>query len=426
MSGIEDILGQVMASHDQDAPAAPDLLRALKATPGPPGRRGKWPGLITPLAAAAAVTAVVAASLAISTAFRGHARPAGPGPAAQSHPSPAPLRPAALRQAALRQVPRYFAALARTGPVQLIGGEAAVVRSTVTGHILATVAPPRPYRIFTWVSAAADDRTFVLAAQRYWPIASGQAGMPAQNRDITTPTVFFKLAFDPATHTAKLARLAVPETIQASQLAGMTVSPDGTRLALDLAPVHPGRHPRHRGDPVLGLAGRRLDRQLQAVRPGLLLDRGRDDAGVPAVGHRAPQAHLHPAARHHRAGHQPGVLQDRPHLPGPRRARLHHAPHPRRHQDRHRHPAGDHRVLRPHRTAHPVRGPVPPGLVRLAGCAVGRPGRPGARRLRPPRQANPLRPRPHPRRPHREHVHPDPQRRRPGRSDRLVDVPFTR
>jgi hypothetical protein len=42
------------------------------------------------------------------------------------------------------------------------------------------------------------------------------------------------MTFDPATHTAKLARLAVPETIQASQLAGMTVSPDGTRLALDL------------------------------------------------------------------------------------------------------------------------------------------------------------------------------------------------
>ena len=59
------------------------------------------------------------------------------------------------------------------------------------------------------MSAAADDRTFVLAAQRFWPIASGQAEIPAQNRDITTPTVFFKLAFDPATHTAKLARLAV-------------------------------------------------------------------------------------------------------------------------------------------------------------------------------------------------------------------------
>jgi hypothetical protein len=157
-----------------------------------------------------------------------------PGLAAQSHPSPAPLRPAALGPAALRQVPRYFAELTRTGPVQVVGGEAAVVRSTLTGRVLATVAPPPPYWIFTWVSAAADDRTFVLAAQRYWPIGSGRAGLPAENRDNTTPTVFFRMTFDPATHTAKLARLAVPETIQSAQLAGMTVSPDGTRLALDL------------------------------------------------------------------------------------------------------------------------------------------------------------------------------------------------
>ena len=149
----------------------------------------------------------------------------------RSHSSPAALRPAALRPAALGQVPRFFAQLTDRVQVQ---AQAAVVRSTLTGHVLATVAPPRPYRIFTWVSAAADDRAFVLAAQRYWPIGSGQAGMPAQNRDNTTPTVFFKMTFDPATHTAKLARLAVPETIQSAQLAGMTVSPDGTRLALDL------------------------------------------------------------------------------------------------------------------------------------------------------------------------------------------------
>jgi hypothetical protein len=177
------------------------------------------------------VTGVVV-MLALGGALGGYAVSADL--AAQSHLSPAALRPAALRPAALRQVPRYFAELTRTGPVQLMGGEAAVVRSTLTGRVLATVAPPRPYQIFTWVSAADDDRTFVLAAQRYWPIGSGQAGMPAQTRDNTTPTVFFRMAFDPATHTSKLARLAVPETIQSAQLAGMTVSPDGTRLALDL------------------------------------------------------------------------------------------------------------------------------------------------------------------------------------------------
>jgi hypothetical protein len=187
VSGIEDILRQVMASHDQEAPGAPDLLHVLEATPAPPSRRGKWSGLLVPL-----------------------------GPAA------------------LRQVPPYFAELTLTAPVQVMGGEAVAVRSTLTGRVLATVTPPPPYQIFTWVSAADDDRTFVLAAQRYWPIGSGQAGLPAQNRDNTTPTVFFRMTFDPATHTAKLARLAVPETIHADQLAGMSVSPDGTRLALDL------------------------------------------------------------------------------------------------------------------------------------------------------------------------------------------------
>jgi hypothetical protein len=210
-------------------------MGSLIAPPGSPGsagadaaqalfqearrrRRRRWLAGI----AAVVVTGAVVAVSAVAWLPRGLGR---------SHPSPAALRPAALRPAALRQVPPYFAQLTDRVQVQ---AQAAVMRSTLTGHVLATVTPPRPYRIFTWVSAAGDDRTFVLAAQRYWHIGSGQAGLPAQNRDNTTPTVFFRMTFDPATHTAKLARLAVPETIQAAQLAGMTVSPDGTRLALDL------------------------------------------------------------------------------------------------------------------------------------------------------------------------------------------------
>jgi hypothetical protein len=188
-----------------------------------PGRWGTW---LTPLAAAAAVTAVVATSLAISTTFHGHAHATGPAPAAPVHGSP--LGPKRL----LSLAPPYFVAL--SGPTRSEGDYRAVVRSTVTGHTLATVTPPRPYRVFTWVSGAADDRTFVLAAQRYWYIASGQAGLPAENRDNITPTVFFRLSFDPHTRSAQLTRLAVPGTVHASGLAGMAVSPDGTRLALDL------------------------------------------------------------------------------------------------------------------------------------------------------------------------------------------------
>ncbi len=182
----------------------------------------RWTAVLTPLAAAAAVAAVVAASLAISTAFRGRSHGTGPASAARLYGAPLG------GQAALRHVPRYFVALSDT-----VSARSAAVRSTITGRTLATLTPPRPYKIFTWVSGASDDRTFVLAAQRYWHIASGQAGLPAEKRDNTTPTVFFKLNFDPATGTARLTPQAVPEKIPSSQLGGMTLSPDGTRLALD-------------------------------------------------------------------------------------------------------------------------------------------------------------------------------------------------
>jgi hypothetical protein len=190
-----------------------------------PGRWGTW---LAPLAAAAAVAAVVATSLAISATFHGHAHGNGSGPALAAPAHRAPLGPAS----ALHLVPPYFVAL--SGHTRSEGDYRAVVRSTVTGRTLATVTPPQPYQVFTWVSGAADDRTFVLAAQRYWYIASGQAGLPAESRDNTTATVFFKLTFAPRTRSVQLTRLAVPGLIRSSDLAGMAVSPDGTRLALDL------------------------------------------------------------------------------------------------------------------------------------------------------------------------------------------------
>jgi hypothetical protein len=201
----------------------PLRLRGTRRTrlPHVPGRWGTW---LTPLAAAAAVAAVVAGSLAISATFHGHARSTGQAAAARWNGSPVGPR------SALREVPPYFVALP---PQALIYARTALVRSTVTGRVLATVSPPRPYKVFTWVSGTADDRTFVLAAQRWWNISSGPAGTRAQERDDNAPTVFFKLAFDPATGTAKLTRLTVPEKIRATNLGGVGVSPDGTRLALD-------------------------------------------------------------------------------------------------------------------------------------------------------------------------------------------------
>jgi hypothetical protein len=201
----------------------PLRLRGTRRTrlPRTPRRWGTW---LTPLAAAAAVAAVVAASLAISTTFHGDARSAGPATAQRFNGSPAGPR------SALRKVPPYFVVLP---PQALIYARTAQLRSTVTGRVLTTFSPPRPYKVFTWVSGTADGHTFVLAAQRWWNIASGQAGMHAQERDNNAPTVFFKLVFDPATGTAQLTRLTVPEKVRATNLGGVGVSPDGTRLALD-------------------------------------------------------------------------------------------------------------------------------------------------------------------------------------------------
>jgi hypothetical protein len=227
MNTVEDKVRMALRETGEEISphSVPPLrLRGARRTSLPriPGRWGTW---LTPLAAAAAVVAVVAGSLAISTTFHGHARSTGQAAAARWNGSPVGPR------SALREVPPYFVVLP---PQALIYARTAQVRSTVTGRLLATFSPPRPYKVFTWVSGTADHRTFVLAAQRWWNISSSQAGRRAQERDDNAPTVFFKLAFDPATGGAKLTRLTVPEKITATNLGGVGVSPDGTRLALDL------------------------------------------------------------------------------------------------------------------------------------------------------------------------------------------------
>jgi hypothetical protein len=226
MNTVEDKVRMALRETGEEisAHSVPPLrLRGTQRSrlPRIPGRWGTW---LTPLAAAAAVAAVVAASLAISTTFHGHTR--STGPATPTRWNGSPVGP----PSALRKVPPYFVALP---PQAYIYARTALVRSTVTGRVLTTVSPPRPYKVFIWVSGAADDRTFVLAAQRWWNIASGQAGTHAQERDGSTPTVFFRLTFDPRTRSAQLTRLSVPGKIHSSDLAGMAVSPDGTRLALD-------------------------------------------------------------------------------------------------------------------------------------------------------------------------------------------------
>ena len=174
--------------------------------PGQPAWR-RWRGWLAPVAAALAVITAVALSLAISDVVGG--RPGG---------KPAP-RPAA----AFAQVPRYFVAL--TGNALPDQGQRAVAVATATGKVLGSVAVPAPYHVFTWVAAAGDDRTFVLAAQRARPVggALGQVmGVGAAK--------LYRLVLHRSGRPGALEPLSLP--LLSGSINGFALSPGGTKLAV--------------------------------------------------------------------------------------------------------------------------------------------------------------------------------------------------
>jgi hypothetical protein len=146
-------------------------------------------------------------------------------------------RSAAGQETAGEAVPEFYVALEFTGDGRCCrpGLPSApltevVVRVTATGTALAAISAPRPCSTFTGVTAAADHRTFVLAAQK-------PARLP-----LTTPPVtrFFLLRVDPASPVpagrARLEPLAIPEQPPGRVVSGLAVSPDASRLAVTVGP----------------------------------------------------------------------------------------------------------------------------------------------------------------------------------------------
>ena len=222
MTTIEDRLrAATQAAAQTVAPdSAPPLHLPDRPSRGLPARwlgRRRWAGWLAPLAAAAAVTGVVAGSLAVSGVF--HSRPAR-----RVYVNP-------------QQVPPFYVALMVTGggnccqPGQ--PGEPAtraLVRATATGTVLATITPPRPYGTFVGVTGAGDGRTFVLGAQREERIRpSPRDGYPAA-------TKFFLLRINPASASAggraTLAPLPIAEQPADGEIWSFALSPQGTSLAV--------------------------------------------------------------------------------------------------------------------------------------------------------------------------------------------------
>jgi hypothetical protein len=98
----------------------------------------------------------------------------------------------------------------------------AVIRDTLTGATVATIWPHGPFDTFVAATAAADDRTFVLAAQNI----SKSGVFPCGS------TKLFQAQLNSADGKVTVRSLSVPVYAATSQVDAMAISPDGTRLAV--------------------------------------------------------------------------------------------------------------------------------------------------------------------------------------------------
>lgn len=194
---------------------------------GPVRSGQRWRRVVVPLAAAASIVLVITASLAlIGPTHAGGHLPRGDGGHLPRGAVTLGVAPAYTGGT----VPPYYVAL-EPGPLSGASTRA-VVRATATGAELAVVTPPGPYRVFTAASAAADDRTFVLAAER----SSDYDGPPSDD-----PEKYFVLRLDPADHTARLTALPIPAE-PASQVVDEALAPDGSKLAIALGAGRRGEY----------------------------------------------------------------------------------------------------------------------------------------------------------------------------------------
>jgi hypothetical protein len=183
----------------------------LPAIPARPLRARRWVAWTAPVAAAAAV-----AALAVSLA-------------AVRHTPNAPVAPAAV-PAASGVLPEYYAALDNpSGPLtQILPGKHQTpvslrVGDDRTGKLITTITPPDG-QTFAGLTAAADDRTFVVAAEQF----------PVQQFSPSANTVAWYLVHltPGSAHPVTLTRLPIPGQPAGTQVSAIALAPDGSELAV--------------------------------------------------------------------------------------------------------------------------------------------------------------------------------------------------
>jgi hypothetical protein len=192
----------------------------LPAVPGYMPKARRWVSWTAPAAAAAAVVVI-----AVSLAAVRHTPSTPAAPAISAGPGTSGALPAASGP-----LPEYYAALDDpSGPITQIqdGQQQTPVSVRVgddrTGKLVATINPPHG-ETFSGLTAAADDRTFVVAAEQF----------PAQPVLLSgSPVAWYLVRLTPGSaHPATLTRLPIPGEPEGTQVSAIALAPDGGELAV--------------------------------------------------------------------------------------------------------------------------------------------------------------------------------------------------
>ncbi|HEY6296750.1 MAG TPA: hypothetical protein VIX15_13885 [Streptosporangiaceae bacterium] len=225
----------------------PDSVPPLLLPPGDPARsRGgsrssasvwsasawsasAWSRRLAPLGAALAVVAVAIAMVTLGQTVHHSASRSAPGSSqspALSAPGPVQAGPAVASYVAAGRVPRYLVSIESRGNPNF-NPSYAVVRATVTGAVLATIAAPNNGTVVT-ATASAGDRTFVLDEQPWVPPQS-------HANQSFEPRTFILFRLDDSGQPGALTRLSV-SVPGGALMTGFALSPDASQLAIAVEP----------------------------------------------------------------------------------------------------------------------------------------------------------------------------------------------